>query len=114
MPLSIQERLEEFYRRLSAQPPSATPDDALQRIRTTIDEVEDQHSGIVKKTPPPPPTQSDGRMYPPLDDHVTRNLDGSLTVQTRRHSIDISKDGTITIRRRGANQTEFHQAGRGP
>jgi hypothetical protein len=110
----MQERLEEFYRRLGAQPPSATADDALKRVRKTIDEVEDQYSGIVKKDPPPPPGRRDGRLYPPLDDRVTRNPDGSLVARTQGHTISLGKDGTITIRNRATRQVEFHQDGGGP
>jgi hypothetical protein len=114
MSLSMRERLDEFYRRLGAQPPAATADDALERIRRTLDEVEDLYSGIPKKTPPPPRNQPDGRMYPPQDDSVTRNPDGSLVAQTQGHTIDIGKDGTITMRKRRTGQVEFHQAGGGP
>jgi hypothetical protein len=114
MPLTPRERLEEFYNRLGGQQPSATLDDALERIRRTLDEVEDLYSGITKKIPPPPRNQPDGRMYPPQDDSVARNPDGSLVAQTKGHTIDIGKDGTITIRKRSTGQVEFHQAGGGP
>lgn len=98
MPAPVRQRLEEFYRRLGSQPPSQTPDDALERIRRTLDEVEDELSGIPKASPPPPPGRPDGRLYPPLDDLVTRLADGGISARARKHDIQTDPDGTITIR----------------
>ncbi len=114
MPLSIQKRLEEFYRRLSAQPPSVAADQALERIGKTLEEVEDQHSGVLKKDPPPPPNRPDGRMYSPKTDRIIRHPDGRITAAARRHTIDIGNQGTITTRRATTGTVEFYQAGGGP
>src|SRR5262249_48111506 len=102
------------YNRLGGQQPSATAEEALERVRNTLTEVEDAHSGIPRSDPPPPPGQSDGRMYPPLDDYVTRLPDGSITARTLRHDIVPGRDGSITITTRASGQTEFHQPGGGP
>ena len=111
MAATKRDRLDEFFRRLASQPPSRTPDDALERICRTLDEVEDELSGIPKATPPPPPGRSDGRMYPPLNDLVTRLSDGGLTARTTRHDISIGPDGSIIIRHRTSGAVEFQQAG---
>jgi hypothetical protein len=78
-----------------------------------LDEIEDLHSGVPKKNPPPPPGQSDGRMYPPLDDFVIRNPDGSISATTRGHQIEIGKDGSIVIKNRKTGDIEFQQPGGG-
>lgn len=110
-PRTIRERLDEFYRRLAAQPPSRTADDALERIRTTLNEVEDDLSGVPKAAPPPPPNAPDGRMYPPLDDFVARLADGGLLARTRGHEIVIGANGRITIRLTANGAIEFEQSG---
>jgi len=107
------QRLAEYYRRLGTQPPSMTAEDALARIRNTLDEVEDAFSGIPRSHPPPPRSRPDGRMYPPLDDYVTRQTDGTIRAQTRRHDIQIGRDGTITITNRTSGQIEFEGPGAG-
>ena len=74
VPRSIAQRLGEFYRRLRLQGRAGSAEEALERLRSTLDEVEDAMSGISKKVPPPPPGVPDGRMYPPLDDFVKKML----------------------------------------
>ena len=76
-----------------------------------MDEVEDAMSGIPKKEPPPPPKLPDGRMYPPRDDFVTRNPDGSISARTAGHNIEIGKDGSIKIISRKTKGIEFEQPG---
>jgi hypothetical protein len=112
-PMRIRERLGEFYRRLGAQPSSRTGGEALDRIRRTMDEVEDDLSGVAKKDPPPPPHMPDGRMYPPRDDFVTRHDDGSMSARTAGHRIEIGRDGGITITNRRTGDVEFEQPGAG-
>src|SRR5688572_762623 len=112
MSATIRERLDEFYRRLGSQPLSRTPDDALERIRRTLEEVEDELSGIPRASPPPRPGRRDGRMYPPLDDFVTHLADGGILARARGHDIQLDPDGTITIRNR-SGAVEFEQPGAG-
>jgi len=104
---SIQARLAEFYNRLRNAPRARNAQEALDQIRRTLDQVEDDLSGIPKKDPPPPPNQSDGRMYPPLDDFVVRNPDGSISARTRGHRIHCGADGSITITNIRTNEVEF-------
>src|ERR1019366_2419672 len=95
--MTRRQRLVEYYNRLRGQPPAKTAEEALERLRGTLTEVEDAYSGIPRSDPPPPAGQSDGRLYPPLDDNVTRLLDGRITARTRGHNIEIGANGSITI-----------------
>jgi hypothetical protein len=96
---TVPRRLAELYKRLGTQS-SRTAEEALERIVKTLDKVEDLHSGVPKKDPPPPPGSGDGRLYPPLEDRITRHSDGSITARTVGHDIEIEADGSVTIRKR--------------
>ena len=78
-----------------------------------MDEVEDALSGIARREPPPPPNMPDGRMYPPRDDFVVRNADGSILARTTGHTIEIGKDGSIKSLNRRTGAIEFEQPGAG-
>ena len=107
--IGMQQRLNEFYRRLRAQGPASSADDALARIRRTLDEVEDEMSGVTKRCPPPGPGMPDGRMYPPLDDYVNRLPDGRIVARSRGHRIEIGPNGEtrITNLQTGGVDVEF-------
>jgi hypothetical protein len=77
------------------------------QLGTILEEVEDQMSGVVKKTPPPPPAMPDGRMYPPLPDNITPLPDGGILAKTRGHVIEIGVDGSITIKNKRTGAVEF-------
>jgi hypothetical protein len=111
--MTKQQRLEEYYNRLWGRPLSTTAEGALDRLERTLIEVEDELSGIPRSDPPPPPKMPDGRMYPPQEDNITRNPDGSISARTRRQTIEIGKDGGITIRDKQTGQIEFQQPGGG-
>ncbi len=106
---TIAERLREFYSRLGQLPRATSADEALEQICRTLDQVEDDLSGIPKKAPPPPPGTSDGRMYPPQDDSITRHPDGRITATTRRHRLEISADGGMVITRIRTGNEEFRK-----
>ncbi len=110
---TIPQRLAEFYQRLRSLPNARTPEEALRQIRETLNEVEDEFSGVPRKDPPPPPNMPDGRMYPPLDDFTTRNPDGSLSARTRGHNIEMGKDGSIRITNRKTGGVDFEKPGGG-
>jgi hypothetical protein len=108
------ERLAEFFTRLAALPAPRTADEALEQISTTLDAVEDAYSGVPKQEPPPPPNMPDGRMYPPLADHIDRRPDGSIIAATRRHLIEIAADGSVCIRHAGSSMVEYERTGAAP
>jgi hypothetical protein len=62
-----EERLQEFYRRLTAVPPLRTRQEAMEQLSTILNQVEDEMTTIPFA---PQNWMSDGRMYPPLDDNV--------------------------------------------
>ena len=108
------ERLAEFFNRLAALPAPRTADEALEQIVATLDAVEDAYSGVPKQDPPPPPNMPDGRMYPPLSDHIDRIPDGTIRAATRRHIIEIAADGSVTIRHAGSGIVEYERTGAAP
>ena len=101
------ERLAEFYRRLAAAPPLLSADAALQQLGLILEQVEDELSGIFKRPTPPGIEDRDGRMYPPLDDHLHRHDDGALTAFTRGHRIEIDPAGRVEVFDRRTATREF-------
>jgi hypothetical protein len=61
------ERLTEIYRRLALATPAASGTDALDLIALTMNQVEDQLSGVPFD---PENWQNDGRLYPPQPDSL--------------------------------------------
>lgn len=112
-PFTHRERLDKYYELLGALPPARNAEEGLARVRDTLDHVEDLYSGVPKKTPPPAIGQSDGRLYPPLEDRVTRHPDGSITARTAGHHIEIGKDGSIEMTHRRTGKVDFEQLGGG-
>lgn len=104
---SIRERLDEFYRRLAQLPRCDTAESAFRQLCETLDQVEDELSGLPKRSPPPAPSQFDGRMYCPSDDFVARLEDGSLLALTRGHRIEIGATGSLRIIDKLTGQPEF-------
>jgi hypothetical protein len=112
-PLTPRQRLALFYERLAKQPPCSSAEEALAQLRETLTDIEDAFSGIPRSDPPPPPGQTDGRMYPPLDDFVIREPDGRITARTRSHKIDLGPDGSIRIVHIRTGKSEFEKPGGG-
>ena len=108
---TIRVRLAEYYRRLGEARRARSAEEGLRQVSEILDQVENDLSGIPKKNPPPPPKQSDGRMYPPLDDYVTRHPDGRITARTKGHNIELGRNGRITIRNRRTGNIEFKKPG---
>jgi hypothetical protein len=97
MVLSLQERLAIYFERLKAAPPATSAQEAIELINKTLDEVEDEYSGIPKN--PNPSLKFDGRMYPVQSDFIRPNPndeDGYI-LRTRGHEIYVYKDGRILI-----------------
>ena len=106
---SIRERLDEVYRRLRMSSQVGSGEAALRQLCETLEKVEDELSGISKKSPPPPPGAADGRMYCPLDDHVLKRADGSIVALTRGHRIEIAADGRMKIVNKVTGLVEFEK-----
>ncbi|MGQ0575992.1 MAG: hypothetical protein ACT4RN_17555 [Pseudonocardia sp.] len=93
--MSPKQRLAELYRRLDTLRPARTAQEAIEQIASTLDQVEDEDSGVARD--PNPGLKWDGRMYPPREDFITRHDDGSLTARTRGNVIDTTAGGAIRI-----------------
>lgn len=90
-------RLEELWRRLRALPNARNFDEAWTQLGRTLDEVEDELSGITNN---PSAWATDGRLYPPQLDHEYRF---DLRHRVRRfrtvgHNVFIGENGAIQIR----------------
>lgn len=107
MKVSVRDRLEEIYRRLARSPRTGSAVAAFQELCDTLEQVEDELSGVPKQTPPPWPSLPDGRMYCPSDDFIRRNPDGSWLAMARGHRIEITADGGIQIMSRLTGRVEF-------
>jgi hypothetical protein len=93
---SRQERLQEFLSRLNAAPSCASAEEAMALVHSTLNEVEDERSGIAFNPEQP---MNDGRMYPPGED-ARREIDGRADLsryRSRKHNLYISDDGALRI-----------------
>jgi hypothetical protein len=111
--IPIQQRFQEYLERLNSSPPADSADSALQQLRYYLEQVEDELSGIPKKSPPPTPNMPDGRMYPPLEDYIRRNSDGTISARSKGHNISIGADGSITITDRKTGEIVLNKPGAG-
>src|SRR5262249_356722 len=99
----------EFYRRLAAAPLANSADAALEQLSRILEEVEDELSGIPKQSPPPPPSRPDGRMYPPLADHILRLPNGGIEGRTKGNTDEDRPDGRIVIGNKRTGAEVFHK-----
>lgn len=106
---TIRERLDALYRRLRELPRADNADAAFRQLCATLDQVEDEWSGVVKRTPPPGLVEFDGRMYCPLEDFITRLDDGGILALTRGHRIEIAANGAVRIVDKFSGIVEFEQ-----
>jgi hypothetical protein len=90
-------RFAEFIRRLQGLPPASGHDQARRQIADTLNNVEDELSGVPFD---PAHWRTDGRMYPVEDDSAA-DVDGYPDVtayRSRGHETFISKNGAFEIR----------------
>lgn len=103
-------RLEEFVRRLSALPAASSHDGALYQIETTLNQVEDELSGVPFD---PANWRTDGRMYPPQEDSAA-DVGGFPEVtsyRSRKHETFVAQNGALEIRDLQANEILLHKPG---
>jgi len=105
--LTPSERLREVFRRMDLLPRGATAEETFEQLRATLEEVEDEYSGVERN--PNPGLKFDGRMYPPRDDHIRRDPDGGLFAQTKGHDIHISPDGALRIVGRATGNADYQR-----
>ena len=95
MALSKQERLDMFCQRLKDSPAAADAEEAFDQIQSILNEVEDEHSGIVYN---PETWMSDGRLPPQMDS--VRSAGGRPDIRrfrSRHHNTFIGANGAIEI-----------------
>ncbi|WP_371793051.1 hypothetical protein OG285_32495 [Streptomyces sp. NBC_01471] len=107
--LSLGERLQLVYQRLTAVPPATGPQEALTQLAETLTSVEDEHSGIPED--PNPGLAFDGRMYPPRADYTTEEADGTLVAVTKGNVIHAKPDGALIITSRRTGETVYQRPG---
>ncbi len=97
--LTREQRLSIFKEKLLDAPATKNPNETIQLINRSLDEVEDMYSGVPKNiNAASMPNRNDGRMYGILDDtFVTRHKDGSVTAKTKGHIIQIQQNGGFSI-----------------
>ena len=107
--LTPRERLQELYRRLNSLPKMNSPEEAFRQLCEMLEQVEDELSGVPRSASTPALSQSDGRMYGPLEDHVVRRANGSILALTRGHRIEVGSDATLRIVNKLTGQVEFQK-----
>jgi hypothetical protein len=107
--LTPPQRLDEVYRRLGELPPATSAEEALDNLARTLEEVEDEHSGVPKN--PNPGLAFDGRMYPPREDFIDHLPDGGLIATTKGNVIYAAPDGDLRIVSRRTGEELYHREG---
>lgn len=105
------QRLEEFFRRLAQRLPASSAEGALTILVSTLNEVEDELTGIPYN---PESWATDGRLYPPLPDS-RRPVPGCPDLarwRSRGHNTYIRDNGAIAIVRVPDGATVFEAPGR--
>jgi hypothetical protein len=100
----------EFVRRLAKLPPASTHDEARRQLEKTLNEVEDELSGVPFD---PAHWRTDGRMYPPQDDSAS-DVDGYPNVtsyRSRGHETFIGSNGAFEIRDVATNEVVVEKVG---
>lgn len=95
MPPSKAQRLEAFLLRLSEAPAARSYEEARQQVEAILNAVEDELTDIPFNRDAP---QSDGRMYPPLDDNEMKSGHSAVRrFRTRAHNLLYGANGAIRI-----------------
>ena len=95
MPPSKPQRLAEFLRRLSEAPAARSYQEARQQVEVILNAVEDELTDIPFNLVA---SQSDGRMYPPLDDSEKKaGHPGFRRFRTKAQNLLYGTNGAIRI-----------------
>jgi hypothetical protein len=96
MEYSKQERLSEFFRRLLNAEPAHNASEARSQLTNILNEVENEMTSIPYG---PSRWESDGRLYPPMDDSVRKVQNRKDVVRYRHvaHNTFIGNNGSIEI-----------------
>ncbi|MGX5816614.1 RHS repeat domain-containing protein [Chitinophaga lutea] len=109
--LSKAERLGKFFSKLEAAESVADQKSAIKLINKTLDEVEDQFSGIPKASGVT--RGDDGRMYGILDEMYVKTLkDGTKIANSRGHRTVLGTDGSIKVQSLDGTKTFFEKLGK--
>jgi hypothetical protein len=103
-------RFDEFIRRLRTQPPASSHGDARRQIDETLNQVEDELSGVPFD---PAHWMTDGRMYPFQDDSAA-DVEGHLNVtsyRSRGHETFVAESGAFEIRDLRTGEVVLHKLG---
>jgi hypothetical protein len=109
-PIDKKIRFDEFIRRLQTPPPASSHDDARRQIEKTLNQVEDEFSGVPFD---PESYRTDGRMYPFQDDSAA-DVEGHPSVtsyRSRRHETFIAENGAFEIRDVRTGEIVLHKPG---
>jgi RHS repeat-associated protein len=110
-PLTKAERLDMVYNQVTGLPSAKTAQEAMQQMHSTLDQVEDAHSGVAKN--PKPGLAPDGRMYPTQPDRMVTGPDGSITATSRSHVTTYGQNGSITVTDKKTGNAVYHKPGGG-
>ena len=93
--LSKAERIELIFEAIGAAPCCNSADEVLDLIKREMNAVEDAHSGVPEN---PENWQTDGRLYPPQEDHRRGDpAPGLRRYRSKGHVSLISDDGALKI-----------------
>lgn len=93
---SKDERLKEFFRRLASLEPASTFEEAYRQLCKTLDQVEDEMSGLPNE---PERWMTLDRMFPPQPDRMSSVAECDVKrFDNLRHITYISGNGAIEIR----------------
>ena len=106
---SRNERLEEFFRRMLEAPASSSFDEAYQKFCSTLDQVEDELTGLPNE---PSQWKTIPRNFPPQKDRMS-SIQGSdvKRFENRRHRTYIAPNGAIEVRTIGSVVAHLSIAG---
>jgi RHS repeat-associated protein len=100
-------RLALVFEKLAALPKAGSAAEAVEQMNSTLEQVEDAHSGV--PADPNPPRAATERMYAPKADSMTNNADGSITAKTFRQTVTYGQDGSITVVNNKSGEVIFHK-----